>query len=143
MTFDLTIKTPLQNAINHEAATELHVDTEGGRIAILPGHASLTGSISFSKVLVREKEIEKEFFVRNGIVYTEVGSNKVTLLCMSYEETHEVSMTTVKEYLDQIEQKLKNHESLNDMQIEYLEKEKLAFAKHASHLDKSDDHLTD
>lgn len=141
-TFELIIKTPTSEAV-HEAATELHVDTEGGRIVILPGHASLTGSVAFSRVLVREENKEMEFFVKNGVVYTELGTNKVQLLCMSYEETSETSLQSAQDYLDTIKKLLENKESLSAYQIGYLDKEQVALTKQVDLLIKSDDHLGD
>jgi F0F1-type ATP synthase epsilon subunit len=135
-TFNLTIKTPVAEAV-HEEVKELHLDTEQGRIAILPGHASLTGSVVFSKILVRSHDTEKEFFIQDGIIYTEVGSNTVELLCMSYEEVHEVTESSVDEYINMIKVKLERHEDLNDYQISTLHGEKVALEKKKELLIKS------
>lgn len=127
-TFKLVIRTPLQTAFSKEVS-EFHVDTETGRMVVLPGHTDLTGSVVFSKVVIKFEDTIDKYFIKNGILNVDRHNNSVELLAMSSDEASDVTLTSVQEYLDMISDKLEQHESLSDYQIIFLKKEHFALKK--------------
>lgn len=127
-TFHLTVRTPESEIIAREV-NSLKVTTEGGEIEIYPHHASLTGAISISKLFVRAENEEKEYLVKRGITFVSVENNRVQILCFSCQPIQDVEYKSAQEYLQIIEEKLKAGEDLNELQIKYLENEKIAMVR--------------
>lgn len=132
-TFKLSIRTPLTTAFSEEVS-EFHVDTETGRMVVLPGHADLTGSVIFSKVVIKFGDTVAKYFIKNGILNVDRHHNSVELLCMAADEASDVTLTSVQEYLDMIGEKLENHDSLSDYHIIFLKKEHFALKKQLEHM---------
>jgi F0F1-type ATP synthase epsilon subunit len=127
-TFKLAIRTPLRTAFSKEVS-EFHIDTETGRMVVLPGHTDLTAAVLFSKVVIKFGDTIDKYFIKNGILNVDRHNNSVELLCLSADEASDVTLTSVQDYLDMISQKLDNHESLSDYQIIFLKKEHFALKK--------------
>ena len=127
-TFQLSIKTPVETILEVEAK-ELRINTESGRMCILPGHAALTGYVMFSKMMVIFEKTTEEFFVKNGILFVDQNENSVQLLCLSCEETSEVTLTTIEEYIKMVEKQIKEKKYESEYQLEFLKKEAFALTK--------------
>ena len=134
-TFTLSIRTPLRTAFAKEVS-EFHIDTETGRMVVLPGHTDLVGSIVFSKAVIKFEDTVSKYFIKNGILNVDHYNNSVEVLCMSADEVSDVSLTSIQEYLDMISEKLKNHESLSEYQIIFLKQEHFALKKQLEHMSK-------
>jgi F0F1-type ATP synthase epsilon subunit len=134
-TFLLHIRTPLETAFEGQVS-KLHVDTDAGRIVILPGHAPLTSTITFSKAKIVSTSGEIEVFIKRGTLSVSLETKSVDLMCISCEEQKEVSIQTIEDYLKMIEEKLSNKESLSAYQIQYLKDEKVAFEKQKQSVEK-------
>lgn len=125
-TFKLTIRTPDQDIFNAEV-DGVRLSTEGGEMEIYANHASLTGTILFSPVVVKTIDGKEEGYIaRNGIFLFDNESNTATLLALHCEHKSEVSLKTVKEYSEFIQQQLAEGKDLSSFEILYLEGEKLA-----------------
>jgi F0F1-type ATP synthase epsilon subunit len=124
----LTIRTPLETTFENDIK-ELKIDTDAGRMVILPGHAPLTSTVTFSKIVVVTDGGSTEYFVKRGTLSVSLASQTIDLMCMTCEEVKEVSLQTIDEYIDLIQEKLANKESLTEYQIQYLQDEKIAFEK--------------
>jgi len=83
-TFKLSIKTPLKEEFNQEVL-EFQIDTELGRMSVLPKHASLTGSVVFSKATIKFDNTIQKYFIKNGILFVDPNENTTHLLCLSCE----------------------------------------------------------
>lgn len=125
--FHLSVKTP--DSLAYEAEVKsLMIDTEEGRMLVLPHHASLLGSINFSNIFISEGERVYEFSVRNGFLSVKNETNSVDVLCISCEKIQTVKYTSVENYLKFLEGELQK-EKLNQYQLEFLESEKFAIVK--------------
>ncbi len=120
--FHFSIKTPLETVMKVDAQS-VSLDTETGNMMVLPGHASLTASVGFSKVVVVYGERTDTFYVKNGTLFIGQQQNVVELLCMSCDLESQMNRESAEQYLALIKEKLKNHESLGDYQLKFLERE--------------------
>lgn len=134
-TFNLTIRTPLTTAFNQEV-NEFQIDTETGRMVVLPGHTDLIGSVVFSKVVIKFGDTVAKYYIKNGVLNVDRHHNSVEVLCMSADETSDVSLTSIQDYLAMINKKLDNHESLSEYQIIFLKKEHFALKKQLDQMTK-------
>ena len=66
-TLNLTVRTPEASVVEQEV-NSLKLVTDGGVIEIYPNHASLTGSITFSKLNIRTEKEDIEYLVQRGII---------------------------------------------------------------------------
>jgi F0F1-type ATP synthase epsilon subunit len=127
-TFHLTVRTPEGEVIKKEG-NSIKVATEIGPMVVYPGHASLTGSIIFSKLWVRTEKEEDEFIVKNGLVFVSLEENSTRILCYSCQEIEDIDYATAKDYLAFVEEKLKTGASLNEFQLKFLKNEKIAMVR--------------
>jgi len=126
-TFHLTIKTPAETILEEEAVS-LVVDTESGKMMVLPQHTALVASIVFSNIIIKKDEKIQEFCVRNGFLIIDNALNTVQLLVLNCEKTQTIKYTTVESYLEFLKTELKKDE-LNSYQLEFLENEHFAVVK--------------
>lgn len=126
--FQLTIRSPEKDIFDGKVKS-ITFDSEVGRMQILPHHASITGTIFFTKIIVDTDEKDEEFIGRRGIFLFDNDKNEAIMLLLSCELKSEISHQSAREYLDFIKEKLKNKESLSEYQIKYLEGEKFAVEK--------------
>lgn len=127
-TFHLSVRTLDSEAISRDV-TSLKVSTEKGPMVVLPRHASLTGSVPFSRLFVRDDSSEREYLIRNGIIFVSLENNSTQILCYSCQEVKDIEYKSAREYLDFIEAKLQAGENLNDYQLKYLANEKIAMVQ--------------
>lgn len=128
MPFDLLIQTP-----DHEAyrgpADLVTLSTDIGEMQILPDHASLLATITYTPVHVKSGGNQQDFVLRQGFVFVDQEKNTVNVLGLSCEKTDEVNEVTAKEYLQFILSKLDKPEELNAYQLRHLEGQKLSLEK--------------
>lgn len=123
--YPFIIRTPEGNVFESDVKS-VSITTEGGDIQCLANHASLTGSVAFSPVVIELDELKETYMVRNGMFLFDNKMGSATLLVLAAEKKSEMSLETVQEYHDFIVEKLKSGEDLSEFQIKYLEGEKLA-----------------
>lgn len=127
--FDLTIRTPEKLAFKGKVKY-ITLQSEGGLLKILPKHASLTGSITYSPLVFQdENDNEESLVVKNGIVIVSNEKNQVTLMVMDSLKKTELSPTTAKEYLEYIKEQLAAGKDLSDFKIKFYEDEKYVLEK--------------
>ena len=125
-TFPITIRTPEKTLFEDEIKA-IRVTTDGGDIELMANHASLTGTLLFSHVVVVDSEGNHlNFLARNGAILFDNDHNRAALLALYCEEKSEVSEKSAKEYADFIEEQLKEGHKLSEFQLLYLEGERLA-----------------
>lgn len=123
--FHFTLRTPTDTILDGEAQS-LQVDTETGRMVVLPGHAALTGTVLFSKVVIVHGDKTDSYYVKNGILFVGKQQNTVELLCMTCDHTSQLNRASVEQYLATIKERLKDKQSLGEYQLKFLEREKFA-----------------
>lgn len=136
-TIHLTVRTP-EAEILSQPATIIKAATEDGPMIIYPQHASLTGSILFSRLVVGDEHSEKEYLMRNGVIFISVDTKSVNILCYSCQEIKDIEYKTAKEYLEFVEVKLKEGADLNEYQLKFLENEKIAMVQQLRVLEKTE-----
>jgi len=136
-TFHLTIKTPLETILSKDVVS-LVVDSEEGKMMILPHHTALVASIGFSNILVKSDDKVQEYSVRNGFINVDNSLNKVELLTLNCEQTQTVKYTSVENYLKFLEDELKG-DKLNTYQLEFLENEQFAVVKQLKTMKKKEE----
>lgn len=130
-TFKLIIRTP--EATLYEAEVDsVYLGTEGGDLQCFAQHASLTGTIAFSPVIVEQEGKEEHFMVRNGLFLFDNKKNEAVVLALHGEKQSEIKEQTVKEYLQYVEDQLARGEDLTELQVLYLKGEKLAVEQQLS-----------
>ncbi|MDA0208448.1 MAG: F0F1 ATP synthase subunit epsilon [bacterium] len=121
---NVTLRTPLKTLFDSEADS-VRLKTDLGRMEILPGHATLVGSILYSKVYIRHGGTEEAFVVRQGSVSVDEAGN-VAVLVMDADKEAELSIESMEEYLRLIAEQLENPEALNSYQRTFLEEQRQA-----------------
>jgi|CXWL01.1.fsa_nt_gi F0F1-type ATP synthase epsilon subunit len=134
-TFHLSVRTPESEILSQEVVS-IKIGTDKGPMVVLPHHASLSGSVSFSRFFVREANAEREYLVRNGIIFVSLETNTTSILCYSCQEVKDIEYKTASEYLTFIEEKLKAGADLNDYQLKFLANEKIAMVQQMKLLEK-------
>lgn len=124
-TFHLTIRTPDEEIINDNVESLTLTTEECGIMEVLPHHASLTGMVFFSPLIVKMGDREEDFIAKRGVLLVSNEDNSATLLCLSCQKKKEITTQTIKEYLEFIEQKLKQGSNLNQFQLTHLKEEKV------------------
>jgi len=127
-TFELLIQTP-----DHESyrgpAEIVTLSSDTGEMQILPGHASMLGTITYTPVRVKNGNMTTEFVLRQGFVFVDQEQNSVHVLGLSCEKTDEINEVTAKEYLHFVLSKLDKPEELNAYQLKHLEGQKMSLEK--------------
>ena|SRR3989304_9911189 len=134
-TLHFSLRTPEAEVLTQDV-TAIKVATEMGPMLVYPRHASLTGTVSFSRLWVRQEQGEKEYLVRNGIFFVSVETNSASILCYSCQEIKDIGYKTASEYLSFIETKLKEGADLNEYQLKFLKNEKIAMVQQIEMLGK-------
>ena len=125
----LTIRTPDGTLLTAENTTRLALTLENGSYEVLPLHATMVASISYSPIRVATTEGEHDFVGRRGVLLVDNKENSATLLLSSCTPTKELSLSSAKEYLAFIEEQLSKGESLSDFHMEFLQEEQYAIVQ--------------
>lgn len=128
-TFHLTVRTPEAEILNQEAVTALRITTEGGEMEIKANHATVVGTILFSKMIVSTAEGSDEYIVQRGMIFVSQEEHKVQVLVYQCKKIEEIEYKSAKEYLEFVEKQLAEGADLNDFQMEYLQNERIAMVK--------------
>ncbi len=132
--FKLTIRTP-EKEIYAQKVESMHFDSEGGEMEVFGNHASVTASIIFSPVIVKENSKNQDrYMARNGIFAFNNETNEATLLALHCEKDSEVNKKTAAEYLEFVKKQLAEGKDLSQFQILYLQGEKIAIEEQIEHL---------
>jgi F0F1-type ATP synthase epsilon subunit len=126
--FDLLIQTPDHEAY-HGPADLVTLSSDIGEMQILPDHASLLATITYTPVRIKNGGMTVDFILRQGFVFVDQTRNTVRVLGLSCEKTDEVNEVTAREYLEFVMSKLDKPEELNEYQLRHLEGQKLALKK--------------
>jgi len=134
--FKLNLKTP-EKTVFSDDVNSVSVSTVKGRMTILAGHVDLTGNIIFSDVVVKKDGEEKEYYVRNGIVFIDKKEDEVSILCLSIKEKNEINCLDIEKYLDIINQLIEKEKGSDEHQYRYLDNERIGLIKKLSELKKN------
>ncbi len=124
-TFHATLRTPTAILFDGEVES-LKLKTDLGRMEILPNHATLVGTILYSRVFVKSAGDEKEFIIRQGSVSVD-GSGSASVLSAEGHAEETLSIHDIDDYLRYITGVLHGDKPLNDYQKKFLEEQRYAF----------------
>lgn len=119
----VTFRTPTRVLFQGDASA-LRLKTDLGRMEILPGHATLLGTILHSKVYIRHGETEDKFIMNQGSVSVDKDGN-VRVLADEAHKEEELSVSNMREYLEHLVEQMKTEE-LNDYQMKFLQERRAA-----------------
>ena len=123
-TFPFTIQTP--TSVLFEGAVEAaRLKTDLGRMEILPNHATLVGTLLYSKVYARHDGKEEVFEVRHGTVTVEEDGT-ATVLALEAQKVDDMTVKTMEDYLVYLSELLANPDEFNDYQKQFLEEQRQA-----------------
>lgn len=109
-TIKLEIVTPHGLTFSGEV-NELTATSTEGEFGVLPGHTSLITTLAVG-MLTYKKERELGYFFVNG-GYTEVESDKVTILADSAERSEDIDIERAKSAMKRAEERLKQAENVD------------------------------
>ena len=135
-TFHVTIRTPDEEILDSKEVRELNLNTESGPMTVYAKHASLSGSILFSRIKVITKDLEEQFLTRRGTIFIDNKKNHVIILVMNCEKKATIVYKKLEDYMAYIENLIASGESLSSVKLAYLEKEKLAVQEQFTDLKK-------
>ncbi len=111
-------------------ADSVHLSTDLGEMEVFPGHVSLLGTVTVSKVRVRVGDHEDEFLVRRGFIAVEGGAGDTVRVTASHcERRADMDLASIKDYREFILGLLAKREDLSQYQIGFLEDEHGAIEK--------------
>lgn len=125
--FTFTIRTP-EDEIASKEVESVYATTEAGDMMLLPEHASFSGVVSFSPIVLKDGDVEETYVAKRGVLFFSNVRNEGTLLASECHEKEALDYEGLKGYLELIEEKLKSGdtEALSDYQMKFLENERLA-----------------
>lgn len=135
--FKLIIRTPDEKVFESDEVSEVNLNTEMGPMTIYAGHASLSGSILFSRLSVKTQGQEDQYLTRRGTVFVDNEKNQATILVLSCEKKATIVFEKLEEYLGYINNLIESGGDLSQVKLRYLEKEKLAVEEQVAEMKKS------
>lgn len=125
--FQLTIQTPTE-LLFEGAVDSLRIQTDLGRMEVLPDHATIVGTVLYSKVYAKHDGVEEKFVVRHGSVSVD-EKGKSTVLALEAQKLEEMSVKSMEEYLHYLNELLQNPDELNDYQKQFLDEQRQSLQK--------------
>lgn len=120
--------TPSQTWFNGPADL-VHLSTDLGEMEILPGHATLVGTMSVSEVVVKVADHHEDFLMRLGSVSVAEDGVTVKILAQVCEKRAEMDATSLRDYIDYVEKMLGSEEGLSEYQVKFLGEQKASVEK--------------
>lgn len=134
---DVLIRTPEGEYFTQERVRCLDVTTETGALQILPGHADLHASITFSPVRIETEDRTETFIVQQGFLLVKQETNEAHILAYRVEKRSEISKETASEYMQRLLEALQNKESLSEYELSFLDNERLATEERIAFLEQT------
>ena len=127
--FTLTIRTP-DREIYSGKVDYVKLVTDLGLIKILPGHADMVATVTYTPVQFHDDENrEFSYIVKRGLARISLATKSMELMVFDAFETAEADEVSIKEYLEFLENELKKGNDLSDFKIKYLTEEKIVIEK--------------
>ncbi|HBU27548.1 TPA: hypothetical protein DEB00_00335 [Candidatus Uhrbacteria bacterium] len=123
-TFRLQLVTPVETLFDG-AVDSVRLKTDLGRMEVLPNHATLVGTILYSKVYSRHLGVEEKYIIRHGSVQVNKQGD-VTILALEAHKESEMTVKTMEEYLHFLAEQLDDPHAFNDYQKQFLQDQREA-----------------
>ena len=122
-TVNVTFRTPTK-IMFEGPADKVRLKTDLGRVEILPGHATLVGTVLFSKVYIHHGTTEEKFYMRQGSLTVDAKGN-ATLLANEADKETELSIDSMQDYLKYLVELIDSGKH-NDYQMKFLMEQRQA-----------------
>lgn len=128
--FTFTIRTPEETVVTKEVES-VYIATEAGDMMLMPDHASFSGAVTFTPVVLKDGEHEDVFVAKRGVLFFSNKENAGSLLCFECMAKESLDYEGLKGYLKMIEERLKSGDTdaLSDFQMKFLEGERVALVQ--------------
>lgn len=135
-TFDLVIRTP-EKEVYQGKVQAVKLVTEEGLIKILPNHASLTGTIAYSPIMLTDAHgTEDDYVARRGLLRVSNEEKSVDIMVFDCTPTKELDPMSAREYLKFLEKELAEGVDVSEFKLAYLKEEKLVVEKQLKNTEK-------
>ena len=132
-TFPFSLRTPLATIFEGEVDA-VRLKTDLGRMEILPDHATLVGTILYSRVYIRRGGREDSYMIRQGAESVDAqGVARVTAL--DAQETKTIKAESIQEYLVYLNKQISGGNGLNDYQKNFLAEQRMALQESLSNIE--------
>lgn len=128
--FTFSLRTPLKTVFEGEVDA-VHLKTDLGRMEVLPDHATLVGTILFSRVSVQSGGNEQVYVIRQGSVSVD-AQGVVRVTALDAQEAETLSVQSVEDYLSYLNKQLSGEQELNDYQKKFLAEQRAALEESLS-----------
>lgn len=122
--FTFTLRTPLKTFFEGEVDA-VRLRTDLGRMEILPGHASIVGTVLACRVAIHAGGREDVYAVRQGTLSVDEDGN-ARLTVLHAEKDDEMTVESIQDYLRFVTEQLDGEGELNEYQIKFLEEQRAA-----------------
>lgn len=126
--FKFILRTPEAELVNREVDS-VYLNTEVGDMMLLPGHASLSGAVTYSPVIVAEGTKREEYLSYRGVIFFSNHKNEATMLVQRADLKDKVDYDGLKSYLKLVQEYLDKGKDLSKIHMEFLEGEKIALVQ--------------
>ena len=103
--FLFTIRTPEEEIASKEVES-VYVSTSTGDLMLLPDHASFSGVVSFSPVVLKDGEHEETYVAKRGVLFFSNTKNTGVLLAGQCDAKETLDYEKRKEDLDLIQENI-------------------------------------
>ncbi len=126
--FKLTLRTP-EDSLVSKMVESVYLTTEAGDMMLLPQHASVSASMAFSPVIIKDGERIEEYSVYNGVIFFSNNKNEMRILAQRASLKDKVDYDGLKAYLRLVQERIEKGEDLSGIHMRYLEGQKLALVE--------------
>ena len=123
-TFAFTLRTPLATVFEGDVDV-VRLKTDLGLMEILPEHATLVGTILFSRVSIWQDGKEVVYLVRQGSVSVD-ESGVARVACLIADPVESLDVQSIENYLRSLTEMLDGERELNDYQKTFLQEQRAA-----------------
>lgn len=126
--FRFILRTPEAELVNKEVDS-VYLTTEVGDMMLLPGHGSLSGAITYSKVIVKIGTLQEEYLASKGVLSFSNSKNEGQLLAQRADVKDKIDYDGLKAYLKLVQEYLETGKDLSKIHMSFLEGEKIALVQ--------------
>jgi len=126
--FKVILRTPEEELVNKEVES-LYLTTEAGDLMLLPEHSSLSATLTYSPVILRDGQTMEEYLCYSGVLFFSNKDNEATILVQRADLKDRVDYDGLKAYLKLVQERIAEGKDLSGIHMRYLEGERVALVQ--------------
>lgn len=126
--FKFILRTPDAELVNMDVDS-VRLTTEVGEMMLLPHHASLSATVTYSPVIISSGTHEEEYLAYRGVLSFYNAKNEALLLVQRADLKGMVDYDGLKTYLKLVQDYLESGKDLSEIHMRFLEGEKVALVQ--------------